>query len=32
MAYLAAAPLWKATYRLVLPAGEAKTARLQGWR
>jgi hypothetical protein len=32
VAYLAAAPLWKATYRLVLPDEEAKTARLQGWR
>ena len=31
VAYVAAAPLWKATYRLVLPAGDAETARLQGW-
>lgn len=31
VAYVAAAPLWKATYRLVLPAGEADKARLQGW-
>jgi hypothetical protein len=33
--YVAVAPLWKATYRLVLPAGDADpahtTARLQGW-
>ncbi len=31
VAYVAVAPLWKATYRLVLPAGKSKTARLQGW-
>jgi hypothetical protein len=31
VAYVAAAPLWKATYRLVLPPGEAEKARLQGW-
>jgi len=29
--YVAGAPLWKATYRLVLPAGVAGKARLQGW-
>ncbi len=29
--YVAAAPLWKATYRLVLPAGEAAKARVQAW-
>lgn len=29
--YVAAAPLWKASYRLVLPAKEGDTARLQGW-
>ncbi len=29
--YVAAAPLWKATYRLVLPAGASDKARLQGW-
>jgi hypothetical protein len=29
--YVAGAPLWKATYRLVLPAGLAGKARLQGW-
>jgi hypothetical protein len=29
--YVAGAPLWKATYRLMLPAGTAATARLQGW-
>jgi hypothetical protein len=29
--YVAAAPLWKATYRLVLPATNTPTARLQGW-
>jgi hypothetical protein len=29
--YVAGAPLWKATYRLILPAGTAATARLQGW-
>jgi hypothetical protein len=29
--YVAGAPLWKATYRLMLPADGAATARLQGW-
>ncbi len=29
--YVAGAPLWKATYRLVLPAKEGDKARLQGW-
>jgi hypothetical protein len=29
--YVAAAPLWKATYRLVLPAKPGGKARLQGW-
>lgn len=29
--YVAGAPLWKATYRMMLPAGAASTARLQGW-
>ena len=29
--YVAAAPLWKATYRLVLPARDGDPARLQGW-
>jgi hypothetical protein len=29
--YVAGAPLWKPTYRLVLPEGTATTARLQGW-
>ena len=29
--YVAAAPLWKATYRLVLPAKTGDKARLQGW-
>jgi hypothetical protein len=29
--YVAAAPLWKASYRLVLPSGNAAGARLQGW-
>ena len=29
--YVAAAPLWKASYRLVLPEGGAGTARVQGW-
>jgi hypothetical protein len=29
--YVAAAPLWKATYRLVLPPGNVPSARLQGW-
>jgi len=32
VAYLAAAPIWKASYRLVLdPARDAKTGVLQGW-
>jgi hypothetical protein len=32
VAYLAAAPVWKTSYRLVLdPAADAKTAALQGW-
>ncbi|HXT06466.1 MAG TPA: DUF4139 domain-containing protein, partial [Roseiarcus sp.] len=32
VAYLAAAPVWKVSYRLVLnPAPDAKTAALQGW-
>jgi hypothetical protein len=29
--YVAAAPLWKASYRLVLPARDGDPARLQGW-
>ncbi len=29
--YVAAAPLWKASYRLVLPAKDGDAARLQGW-
>jgi hypothetical protein len=29
--YVASAPLWKATYRLVLSPTAAATARLQGW-
>ncbi len=29
--YVAGAPLWKATYRLVLPADSGSPARLQGW-
>ena len=29
--YVAGAPLWKATYRLMLPAAALPTARLQGW-
>ncbi len=29
--YVVAAPLWKATYRLVLPAKDGDKARLQGW-
>jgi hypothetical protein len=29
--YVAAAPLWKATYRLVLPTTAGDPARLQGW-
>jgi hypothetical protein len=29
--YVAAAPLWKATYRLVLPTTDGDPARLQGW-
>ncbi|AGH98147.1 hypothetical protein [Micavibrio aeruginosavorus] len=33
LAYLQAAPLWKSTYRLVLPneGGEDQTALIQGW-
>ena len=32
LGYVVAMPLWKATYRLSLPADpQAKTARLQGW-
>jgi hypothetical protein len=29
--YVAGAPLWKATYRLMLAAAPSSTARLQGW-
>jgi hypothetical protein len=29
--YVAAAPLWKATYRVMLNPAQAATARLQGW-
>jgi hypothetical protein len=29
--YVAAAPLWKASYRLVLPVKDGDAARLQGW-
>ncbi len=29
--YVAAAALWKASYRLVLPAADGQKARLQGW-
>jgi len=29
--YVAGAPLWKATYRVVLPATDGAKARLQGW-
>jgi len=29
--YVAAAPLWKVSYRLVMPGQGALTARLQGW-
>jgi hypothetical protein len=29
--YVAAAPLWKVSYRLVLPAKDGDPARLQGW-
>ena len=29
--YVAAAPLWKTSYRLVLPAKDGDPARLQGW-
>jgi hypothetical protein len=29
--YVAAAPLWKASYRLVLPSKDGDPARLQGW-
>lgn len=31
VAYVAGAPLWKATYRLALPARPGEPARLQGW-
>ncbi len=31
VAYVTAAPLWKASYRLVLPAKDGDPARLQGW-
>ncbi|WP_448191123.1 DUF4139 domain-containing protein [Azospirillum sp. sgz301742] len=31
VAYVVAAPLWKASYRLTLPAGEAQAGDLQGW-
>ena len=31
VAYVAVAPLWKSTYRLVLPAQPGDKARLQGW-
>lgn len=31
LGYVAAAPLWKATYRLMLPAKAGDQARLQGW-
>lgn len=31
VSYVAAAPVWKASYRLVLPAPGAPKARLQGW-
>jgi len=31
VAYVVAAPLWKATYRLTLPEAGAKTGDLQGW-
>lgn len=29
--YVAEAPVWKTAYRLTLPEGEAREARLQGW-
>ena len=29
--YVVGAPLWKVSYRLVLPQGDADKARLQGW-
>jgi hypothetical protein len=29
--YVAGAPLWKTTYRLLLPASDGAPARLQGW-
>jgi hypothetical protein len=29
--YVAGAPLWKTTYRLILPAKDGDKARLQGW-
>ncbi|HYG87640.1 MAG TPA: DUF4139 domain-containing protein [Azospirillum sp.] len=31
VAYVAAAPLWKASYRLTLPAPGSRTGDLQGW-
>ena len=31
VAYVVAAPLWKATYRLTLPDAQSKTGDLQGW-
>ncbi len=31
IAYVAVAPLWKASYRLMLPAKDGDPARLQGW-
>ena len=31
VAYVVAAPLWKATYRLTLPAGAGEQGDLQGW-
>lgn len=31
LGYVAGAPLWKATYRLVLPADDTQPARLQAW-
>lgn len=31
VAYVVEAPLWKATYRLTLPGGGAKSGDLQGW-
>lgn len=31
VAYVVAAPLWKAAYRLMLPSGDKKTSLMQGW-